>query len=234
MLPFGSAASLVELRRKREEIKEQAAEMSAEEKAMFGRKLGVLGRLLDDLWKPISPYLRKPTFHKALPIAYVRTIASESKELTFGDEVRLAMEAADGMIETMNLSYDRFAPPAEVKGGLGQGEFQNPPALSDLEPMKQFVQGRAVGGTSLTSVSQAVNDVHGGKGKATGSYQYRSQAILHCSAGVAATGTGCSIFFVRESLKVKIIGIGRHVDATSYTLAWTTSDWTPGKTLRLT
>ena len=64
-------------------------------------------------------------------------------------------------------------------------------------------------------VSQAVNDMEFGRGKATKGYP----DLLHASAGISGVGS-CSVFFyidTRQNL-IRIVGIGHHLDRETYRL----------------
>ena len=66
-------------------------------------------------------------------------------------------------------------------------------------------------------VSQAVNDMEFGRGKATKGYP----DLLHASAGISGVGS-CSVFFyidTRQNL-IRIVGIGHHLDRETYRLGY--------------
>lgn len=65
-------------------------------------------------------------------------------------------------------------------------------------------------------VSQVVNDMEFGRGKATG-----RTGLLHASAGIPGVGS-CSVFFSRDNCtgQIQILGIGHHVDSKTYRLEY--------------
>jgi hypothetical protein len=109
-------------------------------------------------------------------------------------------------------------------------------------------QARARGG----SITSAISDFMSGKGKATsgtnkhvphGAFRtpvvshtsmYRGNPIYHASAGKSGAGDGMTIFYTNpQGRDGKIIGIGHHVDSTTYEIEWHVPDWHVGHTVTL-
>jgi len=61
------------------------------------------------------------------------------------------------------------------------------------------------------NISQALNDVVLGRGKATTGVS----SVLHASAGAKGKAGGCTLFFKRNGNISEIVGIGQHVEVTS-------------------
>ncbi|MDF8328236.1 hypothetical protein P5G63_06885 [Aeromonas salmonicida] len=66
------------------------------------------------------------------------------------------------------------------------------------------------------NLKQCLNDVTGGKGKATGAYQYNGHAVLHASSGNVQKSV--SLFYYDDGGNHHIIAMGEHKTATSYKL----------------
>ena len=80
-------------------------------------------------------------------------------------------------------------------------------------------------------VSQAVNNMEFGRGKHTPGYP----GLLHTSAGIPGAGS-CSVFyhFDARQKRIRIVGIGRHLDQATYELDYASGELGGrGRTLRL-
>ncbi len=79
-------------------------------------------------------------------------------------------------------------------------------------------------------ISQAVNDMEFGRGKATSGYP----DLLHASAGMAGVGS-CSVFYYpdADAGTIRIVGIGHHLDRGTYQLDYATAGLRGIRTIRL-
>jgi len=104
-----------------------------------------------------------------------------------------------------------------------------------------------------SNISMVVTDFMSGRGKPTSgpnthkpgtaahkkapkshASKYRGQDVYHTSAGKAGSANGVTIFYVNaQGRDGKIIGIGRHLTSTSYSIEWSVGDWHVGRTLQL-
>lgn len=71
------------------------------------------------------------------------------------------------------------------------------------------------------NISQALNDLTLGRGKATSG----ASGVLHASAGPEQKGKGCTLFFKRDGDKIEIVAIGQHEEVKSgqkpkYSIHW--------------
>jgi hypothetical protein len=97
--------------------------------------------------------------------------------------------------------------------------------LNDAQ-MKAWVLGKInVHERVLGSVvGQALSDFTSAKGKAT-PWKSENKEVWHCSAGKAGTDKTCTLFFTNPEGNVgKIVAVGQHVTATTYTILWTADD----------
>lgn len=62
-----------------------------------------------------------------------------------------------------------------------------------------------------TNISQALNDLTLGRGKATSG----ASGVLHASAGPEQKGKGCTLFFKRNGGTLEIVAIGQHEEVKS-------------------
>lgn len=72
--------------------------------------------------------------------------------------------------------------------------------------IKQFLPSSGHG-----NISQALNDVLLGRGKATTGHS----GVLHASAGPEQKGKGCTLFFKRTGNETDIVGVGQHEEVKS-------------------
>lgn len=61
------------------------------------------------------------------------------------------------------------------------------------------------------NISQALNDLTLGRGKATSG----ASGVLHASAGPEQKGKGCTLFFKRDGNAIEIVAIGQHEEVKS-------------------
>lgn len=73
------------------------------------------------------------------------------------------------------------------------------------------------GGSKITNLSQALNDISKGEGKASGNYRFRNQPVLHASAGVAGVSS-VTLLFYRQGAHDYIFAMGSHKGSSSYVL----------------
>ena len=73
------------------------------------------------------------------------------------------------------------------------------------------------GGSKITNLSQALNDISNGAGKASGSYRFRNQPVLHASAGQLGVSS-VTLLFYRQGQHSYIFAMGSHKGASSYVL----------------
>ena len=89
-------------------------------------------------------------------------------------------------------------------GPMDQAQAQN--YLRDLIEKNRFA-----------NLSQSLNDVVDGKGKATGDYTFNDQPVLHASSGIPGVKS-VSLFFFEEEDIIYIIAMGEHKTSTTYKL----------------
>lgn len=77
--------------------------------------------------------------------------------------------------------------------------------------------GNLIDANRLANLKQSLNDVTGGKGKATGSYRFNGHAVLHASSGVQGVKS-VSLFFYDNGGDHYIIAMGEHTGASTYKL----------------
>ena len=79
-------------------------------------------------------------------------------------------------------------------------------------------------------VSQVVNNMEFGRGKLTSGYP----GLLHGSAGIPGVGS-CSVFYYGDATqnRIRIVGIGHHLDRETYRLDYATGELRGRRTLRL-
>lgn len=89
--------------------------------------------------------------------------------------------------------------------------MSQPQAQSYLENVLKRTQeiGR------LANLSQALNDVGSGKGKASGTLRFSGRPVLHASAGKAGKSS-ITILFYREGGSEFIFAVGGHLGSSSY------------------
>jgi hypothetical protein len=81
---------------------------------------------------------------------------------------------------------------------------------SMAQPQAQAYLQKLVHNNRFASLSQALNDVFGDKGKPTGAYQFDARAILHASSGDGETSV--SLFFYQENATTAVlVAMGNHL-----------------------
>lgn len=126
----------------------------------------------------------------------------------------------DGTIEAQDLDYlagilkAPYAVPAGAQNTQGQRIFQymSGDALTD-EELKAAIKGTAVPATE-TNISQCLNDIYAGRGKAT-----TIDGVLHASAGKRDAANGCTLFWKASTVDnglADVVAVGSHRTNTSY------------------
>lgn len=94
---------------------------------------------------------------------------------------------------------------------------------SDGQPTNPMQQAQAekylgnlIEANRLANLKQSLNDITGGGGKATGSYKFNNQPVLHASSGVIGVKS-VSLFFYRTDYNY-IIAMGEHTSSKTYKL----------------
>jgi hypothetical protein len=82
----------------------------------------------------------------------------------------------------------------------------------------QKVLLEAGGANRVACLNQALNDVGGGKGKASGAYKFNNHPVLHASSGSPGKGASVTILFYRADGNEYIFAMGCHTGASSYEL----------------
>jgi hypothetical protein len=98
------------------------------------------------------------------------------------------------------------------------GTQTQPMAQPQAQSYLENVLKEAGGIGRLVNLKQALNDVGGGKGKASGSYFFNNRPVLHASAGSVGKGTSVTILFCRDAGNEYIFAMGGHLGASSYEL----------------
>jgi hypothetical protein len=86
----------------------------------------------------------------------------------------------------------------------------------------------------ISNLKQSLNDVFGGRGKATGAYTFAGQAVLHASSGNMQKSV--TLFFYMSGVNAKIFAMGEHKSSSSYTVSeygQRGTDFQLGKTISL-
>jgi hypothetical protein len=84
------------------------------------------------------------------------------------------------------------------------------------------------------NLKQAMNDVFGGRGKASGAYTFATKPVLHASSGNGQKSV--TLFFYMAGTSAKIFAMGEHKAASSYTVSeygQKGTDFAKGKTVAL-
>ena len=84
------------------------------------------------------------------------------------------------------------------------------------------------------NLSQTLNDVFDGKGKATGGYLYGGQPVIHASSGNGQMSA--SLFWTMTGATARIFAMGEHVNSISYKITvWgqAGTDFAMDRTIRL-
>ena len=108
-----------------------------------------------------------------------------------------------------------------AEGTQAMHPYAGPPEFALGQKLKlsaEAIEGeikRHLSQSNRRFVSQAVNDMEFGRGKPTSGYP----GLWHTSAGVAGVGS-CSVFYFTdaEQQRIRIVGIGHHLDGNTYKL----------------
>ncbi|MBY6047958.1 hypothetical protein KUV47_02855 [Vannielia litorea] len=144
-----------------------------------------------------------------------------------------------------------------VMSGHANADGTGPMGILSPEQMEEWIAGkldmgaseRKSRGSNIKSVVAAFMD---GAGKATsgpnkhvphGKFQepnrshtskYRGHDVYHTSSGKIGKSNGITIFYVNpQGHDGKIIGIGNHINSTTYEIEWHVRDWHVGRTVSL-
>lgn len=66
----------------------------------------------------------------------------------------------------------------------------------------------------VSNLKQAMNDVFGGRGKASGAHTFAGQPVLHASSGNMQKSV--TLFFYMSGTNAKIFAMGQHKTSSSY------------------
>ncbi|MBV9835364.1 MAG: hypothetical protein JO055_13200 [Alphaproteobacteria bacterium] len=86
----------------------------------------------------------------------------------------------------------------------------------------------------ISNLKQSLNDVFGGRGKATGAYSFAGQPVLHASSGNMQKSV--TLFFYMSGVNAKIFAMGEHKSSSSYSVSeygQRGTDFQLGKTISL-
>ena len=86
----------------------------------------------------------------------------------------------------------------------------------------------------VANLKQAMNDVFGGRGKASGAYKFATQPVLHASSGNMQKSV--TLFFYMSGANAKIFAMGQHKTSSSYSITeygQRGTDFQLGKTISL-
>lgn len=95
--------------------------------------------------------------------------------------------------------------------------------------------GNLIDANRMANLKQSLNDVTGGKGKATGKYTFNTHAVLHASSGVMGVKS-VSLFFYDQGGDHYIIAMGEHTASDTYKLTdygQSAGDFREGATISL-
>lgn len=103
------------------------------------------------------------------------------------------------------------------------------------QPQAESYLGNLIEANRLANLKQALNDVTGGKGKATGAYQFNGNPVLHASSGTTGVKS-VSLFFYDANTNHYVIAMGEHTSSTTYKLTdygQPSGDFAKNKTISL-
>lgn len=86
----------------------------------------------------------------------------------------------------------------------------------------------------VANLKQAMNDVFGGRGKASGAHTFAGQPVLHASSGNMQKSV--TLFFYMSGVNAKIFAMGQHKTSSSYSVTeygQRGTDFQLGKTISL-
>lgn len=111
----------------------------------------------------------------------------------------------------------------------GQGE-----TTAMLQPQVESYLGNLLLADRLANLKQALNDVFGGRGKASGGHLFEGSPVLHASSGNMVKSV--TLFFVMSGATARIFAMGEHAGSSSYTISdygQRGTDFQLGRTLAL-
>ena len=86
----------------------------------------------------------------------------------------------------------------------------------------------------VSNLKQSLNDVFGGRGKASGAYTFGGQPVLHASSGNMQKSV--TLFFTMAGVNARNFAMGQHKTSSSYevsTYGQRGTDFAQGKTVSL-
>jgi len=78
--------------------------------------------------------------------------------------------------------------------------------------------GNVVEANCLANLKQSLNQAFDGGGKATGTYRYDNNPILHASSGKQGTSKCVSLFYYVTGSTIYMVAMGRHTAGSAYSL----------------
>ncbi len=77
--------------------------------------------------------------------------------------------------------------------------------------------GNLIFNDRIANLKQCMNDVTGGRGKATAAFTFKGKSVLHASSGNGEKSI--TLFFYSTDTDQYIFAMGEHVDATTYRIS---------------
>jgi hypothetical protein len=137
---------------------------------------------------------------------------------TNAENFQKADKAMETLLEALATARDEMAEEAKSKSTNIQVSFNGKELAADgdfnakLSALTNKIKN-ALPQNGHGNISQALNDVILGRGKATTGHS----GVLHASAGKSGAAGGCTLFFTRDgSGNVDVVGVGQHKTSTSY------------------
>ncbi len=103
-----------------------------------------------------------------------------------------------------------------------------------MQPQAEKYLGNLLTPDRISNLKQSLNDVFGGRGKATGAYTFAGQPVLHASSGNMQKSV--TLFFYMSGVNAKIFAMGQHKTSSSYGVSeygQRGTDFQLGKTISL-
>ena len=103
-----------------------------------------------------------------------------------------------------------------------------------MQPQTEKYLGNLLTPDRISNLKQSLNDVFGGRGKATGAYTFAGQPVLHASSGNMQKSV--TLFFYMSGVNAKIFAMGQHKTSSSYSVSeygQRGTDFQQGKTISL-
>jgi hypothetical protein len=120
--------------------------------------------------------------------------------------------------------------PVNVRVKKRDGELTGPLSQQRTE---SFL-GNLIDKNRLANLKQALNDVFGGKGKATGPYRQDDQAVLHASSGNGEKSV--TVFYYISGQEAIVFAMGEHTGSNTYKVTdfgQPTGDFVEGANIKL-